>query len=190
MFMKPDICGYTHFRGSGVYSSDGGTSAASPVVAGLIAAFRSRFQYNPRDYRTSPAAIRNLLTRTAEDRGSIGFDYDYGWGIANGKRLAGIRSLSVTQPTEKALSNIDELSDVEIGLDSIEGLDEVPETQDELEDVRTEQTETIVQQQDQLPEDLMGSIIGEYDPQTSMTTKQPVASQSPTKKSPKAEAEA
>ena len=130
MFMKPDLCGYTHFRGSGVYPADGGTSAATPVVAGLVAAFRSRFAYNPSDYRTSPAAMRNLLTRTAEDRGAIGFDFDYGWGIANGRRLALIRSLSVTQAEEEPAASIDEFEDVEALLDRIEGIEEISEPEE------------------------------------------------------------
>ncbi len=133
MYLKPDVCGYTHFRGSGVYSADGGTSAATPVVAGLVGAFRSRFPFRASDFRTSPAAIRNLLTRTAEDRGSVGFDFDYGWGIANGRRLALLRSLSVMQAQDEAATSIDELTDVEAILDRIEGLHEVEATFEEAE---------------------------------------------------------
>lgn len=104
--IKPDIASYTHFRGSGVYAADGGTSAATPVAAGVIAAFRTRFGYNPGDARTHSASIRNIVRRTAEDRGAIGFDFDYGWGIINGIRLAAIASLSVLTP-EDPVSNED-----------------------------------------------------------------------------------
>jgi subtilisin family serine protease len=58
---KPDVAGYTHFKGSGVYTADGGTSAATPVVAGVVAAVRSARPYNPADSTTSPAAIRSLV---------------------------------------------------------------------------------------------------------------------------------
>ncbi|TPV93456.1 MAG: serine protease [Myxococcales bacterium FL481] len=126
MHLKPDICGYTHFRGSGVYPADGGTSAAAPVVAGLVAALRSRFPYDPNDYRTSPAAMRNLITRTAEDRGAIGFDYHYGWGIANGRRMALLRSMSVLSSADEPAADINEFSAAERALESIDGLDEVP----------------------------------------------------------------
>lgn len=85
---KPDISGYTHFKGSGVYSADGGTSAASPVVAGVVAAVRSKLPYSPDRPGSSPAAIRNMVTKTAEDRGLVGYDYAYGWGIVNGCALA------------------------------------------------------------------------------------------------------
>ena len=85
---KPDVCGYTHFDGSGVFPADGGTSAATPVVAGLVAAFRSRFPSGP---DRTPAALRDLIRRTAENSGSDGFDDDHGFGIVNGARLAASR---------------------------------------------------------------------------------------------------
>jgi subtilisin family serine protease len=86
---KPDVCGYTHFRGSGVYAADSGTSAATPVVAGLVAALRTRRPYRPLLPATWPSAVRTFLIRSAIDKGSAGFDFAYGWGIVNGRRVAG-----------------------------------------------------------------------------------------------------
>jgi hypothetical protein len=86
--MKPDISGYTHFTGSGVYSADGGTSAACPVVSGVVAAVRTRRPYNPSDTSTFSAAIRNLLTSTATDLGTTGYDYLHGHGVVDGCALA------------------------------------------------------------------------------------------------------
>lgn len=80
---KPDICGYTHFSGSGVYPADGGTSAACPVVSGVVAAIRTLKPYNPSDSNSSPAAIRNLITSTALDLGASGYDYQYGHGVVD-----------------------------------------------------------------------------------------------------------
>lgn len=80
---KPDVCGYTHFQGSGVYSADGGTSAATPVVAGVVAAYRTRHPYSPGNPSVSPAAIRALLRSTASDLGTAGFDFDHGFGVVN-----------------------------------------------------------------------------------------------------------
>jgi hypothetical protein len=99
---KPDICGYTHFLGSGVYAADGGTSAATPVVAGVVAALRSKFPYQASNPRRSPAAVRNLVTRTAEDRGAVGFDFDHGWGIINGRRIALLSHLVVLDAVMEA----------------------------------------------------------------------------------------
>lgn len=84
---KPDISGYTHFMGSGVYAADGGTSAACPVVAGVVAAIRSNRPYNSDDADTSPAAIRSLVTSTAEDLGPTGYDYKHGYGVVDGSAL-------------------------------------------------------------------------------------------------------
>ncbi|NUR84280.1 MAG: S8 family serine peptidase [Nonomuraea sp.] len=79
---KPDVCGYTHFSGSKAFGDDepdSGTSAATPVVAGLVAAVRSKWPST----RLSSSQLRALLRRTAEDRSDVGFDYDYGYGIVD-----------------------------------------------------------------------------------------------------------
>jgi len=85
---KPDVCGYTHFRGSGVYSADGGTSAATPVVTGLVGAYRSRIPFQPGNPAASPEAVRNLLRSTAQDLGQAGFDFNFGFGVVDGCRIA------------------------------------------------------------------------------------------------------
>jgi subtilisin family serine protease len=74
---KPDMCGYTHFKGSDVYPADGGTSAACPVLAGFVAAARSKHPAT----KLAPAQLRALLYKTAVDLGGTGYDYDYGWGV-------------------------------------------------------------------------------------------------------------
>jgi subtilisin family serine protease len=76
---KPDICAYTHFKGSEVFgagSADSGTSAACPVAAGVVAAIRTRHGHST----LPPAQLRTLIAKTATDLGGVGFDYDYGWG--------------------------------------------------------------------------------------------------------------
>ncbi len=77
---KPDLCTYTHFAGSKAFgegSPDSGTSAACPVAAGVVAAIRTRWPAA----KLSPAQLRTLLRRTADDRSDVGFDYDYGYGV-------------------------------------------------------------------------------------------------------------
>jgi subtilisin family serine protease len=73
---KPDLCGYSHFEGSGVYAADSGTSASCPVVAGVVAAVRTRYPASS----LAPGQLRALLFRTAIDLGGHGYDHDYGWG--------------------------------------------------------------------------------------------------------------
>jgi subtilisin family serine protease len=81
---KPDLSAYTHFLGSGVYPNDGGTSAACPVAAGVVAAVREKYPSSA----LSPAELRALLFKTAEDLGGTGFDHDFGWGVIDGTALA------------------------------------------------------------------------------------------------------
>ena len=81
---KPDLSAYTHFKGSGVYPADGGTSAACPVAAGVVAAVREKYPSSV----LSPAELRALLFKTAEDLGGTGFDHDFGWGVIDAQRLA------------------------------------------------------------------------------------------------------
>jgi subtilisin family serine protease len=76
---KPDIAAYSHFKGSGVYEADSGTSAASPVAAGVAAALRQKLL--PRRY--PPARLKGLLQRTARDLGGAGWDYDFGYGVVD-----------------------------------------------------------------------------------------------------------
>jgi subtilisin family serine protease len=89
---KPDLAVYTHFKGSGVYAPDpdGGTSAACPVLAGVVAAVRTKY----RPSRLSPASLRSLLFKTADDLGKVGFDYNHGWGtVHTGRLLAALQEV-------------------------------------------------------------------------------------------------
>ena len=85
---KPDLSGYTHFKGSKVYPADSGTSAATPVVAGVVAALRTQMSQDPTDPNTSPAAVRKILTTTANQTNNIGYSFDYDWGTVSGCNIA------------------------------------------------------------------------------------------------------
>ena len=80
---KPDVSTYTHFTGSGVYPQDGGTSAACPVAAGVVAAIRTHHSASA----LSPAELRTLIAKTSADLGGTGFDNDFGWGALDGEAL-------------------------------------------------------------------------------------------------------
>lgn len=84
--MKPDIAAYSHFKGSGVYPADGGTSAACPVAAGVVAALREKFTANT-DPAWDPHVLKALIQRTASPVNQIGFSYDLGFGIVNGTNV-------------------------------------------------------------------------------------------------------
>lgn len=74
---KPDICGITHF--TGFFNSDSGTSAACPVVAGLVALMK---QAKP---SATQEKIKASLKATAKDIGPGGWDQHSGSGIVQGK---------------------------------------------------------------------------------------------------------
>ncbi|NUP26408.1 MAG: S8 family serine peptidase [Nocardia sp.] len=83
---KPDLCAYSHFLGSTAFGADApdtGTSTACPVLAGVVAAFRTRWSAT----EVPPARLRELLRTTAADGAAAGFDYDYGYGIAEPRAL-------------------------------------------------------------------------------------------------------
>ncbi len=74
---KPDLAAFSHFRGSGVWTADSGTSAASPVAAGVAAALRQKVSTK----RLAPAQLKGLLQRTARDLEGNGWDFDMGYGV-------------------------------------------------------------------------------------------------------------
>jgi hypothetical protein len=80
---KPDVACFTHFAGSGVYPADGGTSAATPVATGVVAAIRRLYPASV----LPPADLRDLLRQTAERQGGGAFDYDYGYGVIDVQAL-------------------------------------------------------------------------------------------------------
>jgi hypothetical protein len=74
---KPDIAGFSHFSGSGVYPADTGTSAACPVAAGVVAALRSKTSI--RDL--APATIKGSLLRSARRINGAGWNPQIGAGV-------------------------------------------------------------------------------------------------------------
>src|SRR6185503_10959744 len=81
---KPDFCSVTHFAGyfprvNPAHASDGGTSAATPIAAGVIALFK---QCKP---TLTHDEAKNALKGTARDIGPTGWDQHSGSGIINAK---------------------------------------------------------------------------------------------------------
>lgn len=70
---KPDFCGISHF--TGYHTSDSGTSAATPIVAGVVALFK---QAKP---GVTQDQVKQALKASAKDIGPSGFDTHSGAGI-------------------------------------------------------------------------------------------------------------
>ena len=90
---KPDLAAYSHFKGSGVYNVDSGTSAASPVAAGVAAAIRQSASVR----KLASAQLKGLLQRTARDLERRGWDYNMGYGVIDA--AAAVKALGL-KPTE------------------------------------------------------------------------------------------
>lgn len=74
---KPDFCSISHFQG--YFASDSGTSAATPILAGVVALMRGA------NSSLTQAQAKDCLKATAKDIGPIGFDQHSGAGIVQAK---------------------------------------------------------------------------------------------------------
>ncbi len=77
---KPDLCCYTHFLGPDRKLFHG-TSAAAPLVSGLVAAVRERYAPDA----LPPAELREILRRAAARSGPGAHALDRGAGIVTGE---------------------------------------------------------------------------------------------------------
>nr|AGC72812.1 hypothetical protein [uncultured bacterium A1Q1_fos_485] len=75
--LKPDFCSVTHF--TGFFNSDSGTSAATPIAAGVTALLK---QANP---GLAPGQLKTILQKTTKGIGPAGWDQHSGYGILRAK---------------------------------------------------------------------------------------------------------
>jgi hypothetical protein len=78
--LNPDVVAPTDVlstRLNGGYSIFGMTSAAAPHVAGLAALLLSYYNPDPNKPDLTPAQVKEIIEKTADDRGSLGYDQDY-----------------------------------------------------------------------------------------------------------------
>jgi serine protease AprX len=75
---KPDFCSITHFLG--YFNSDSGTSAATPIAAGVAALLKQAAPH------AKQAQVKAAMQSTAKDIGASGWDQHSGSGILQGKK--------------------------------------------------------------------------------------------------------
>jgi serine protease AprX len=95
--IKPDIAAAGVGISSTVIASDNsygvlsGTSMAAPAISGLVALLQNHFNnLNPSKYMKA-SMVRGLICHSAKEAGSgAGPDYEFGWGLADGKKASQI----------------------------------------------------------------------------------------------------
>jgi subtilisin family serine protease len=91
---KPDFCSITHFKAY-YDDADSGTSAATPIAAGVVALLK---QANP---ALTQDQARELLKNTAKDIGSTGPDPYAGFGIIQPKAAYDKMGVKTTATTKQ-----------------------------------------------------------------------------------------
>ncbi|MBM3918906.1 MAG: hypothetical protein FJ344_05310 [Sphingomonadales bacterium] len=85
--IKPDICsnGYNQLSTApnNTYQTGGGTSAASPGVAGIFAQLSHAYRSLNSNAVPPTALLKACMLNTAEDLGNAGPDFRFGWGRVN-----------------------------------------------------------------------------------------------------------
>ncbi|MCX7005491.1 MAG: S8 family serine peptidase [bacterium] len=115
--IKPDVVGNgvdlysTHNAGNAAYATAGGTSMSSPNVCGTAALLLEYFRRFGNEPRAS--TMKALLIHTADDIGTAGPDYAYGWGLVNGWAAADLiagdhRGMGVTHIREALRTDADD----------------------------------------------------------------------------------
>ncbi len=99
---KPDVCGATHFKG--YFSSDTGTSAANPTVAGIAALLKSA---KP---DLTPEEVKKCLQTTARNICRPGWDVYSGYGVVDARAaLDCIRPIDIAKCCDMLSKKLDKL---------------------------------------------------------------------------------
>lgn len=88
--IKPDISangtGQISINANNTYQTGGGTSAASPGIAGLAAQMYQGYRALNNGNDPESGLIKAALLNTAKDLGNVGPDFTFGWGRVNAHR--------------------------------------------------------------------------------------------------------
>ncbi len=92
--IKPDISAHGTAQQTTApnnsYQSGGGTSAASPGIAGVSAMLYQAYKENNGGVEPPSSLIKSILLNTADDLGRSGPDYEFGWGRVNANRAVNV----------------------------------------------------------------------------------------------------
>ncbi len=110
--IKPDICANGKDQmstdGPNAYQVGGGTSAAAPGIAGILAQLYHAYRDMNGSVNPESPLLKACLLNSARDLGNPGPDYTYGWGRVNALRA--FRILQYTQFLKDSVDQDDSLS--------------------------------------------------------------------------------
>lgn len=110
--IKPDICsnGYNQLSTApnNTYQTGGGTSAASPGVAGIFAQLSHAYRSLNNNAVPPTALLKACMLNTAEDLGNAGPDFRFGWGRVNA--LKALKTMETNRYATGLLSQNDSAS--------------------------------------------------------------------------------
>lgn len=106
--IKPDVVAngaslYSCFTNN-TYGYMSGTSMSTPSAAGLAQQLAGYYETRFPGQAMRASTLKGLLIHTADDRGTVGPDYAYGWGLLNGKAAADVIASVSTNPFAPRLS--------------------------------------------------------------------------------------
>ncbi len=88
--LKPDLTAHGQGQRSATHDNDyqtfGGTSAAAPGVAGVLAQLTQAYKEHFNGEQPPAALLKAVLLNTAGDMGHVGPDFRFGWGLVNAWR--------------------------------------------------------------------------------------------------------
>ena len=88
--IKPDIAAHGNYQMStsanNGYSAGSGTSAAAPGITGVLAQLYQAYREFNGGSNPNSGLMKAAMLNTAQDKGNVGPDYVYGWGIVNAYR--------------------------------------------------------------------------------------------------------
>ena len=110
--IKPDLVanGYSLYSsyssGTASYAYSSGTSMAAPNATGTAQLLLSLYtSMKPGEYMRA-STLKGLLIHTADDLGTAGPDYKFGWGLVNAKAAADLICTAATNPASRRFSKI------------------------------------------------------------------------------------
>ncbi|MEP6794082.1 MAG: S8 family serine peptidase, partial [Saprospiraceae bacterium] len=105
--LKPEVVAYGAARFStfpnNTYTSNSGTSFSSPATMGMAALLYQRYRQLHNDSLPDAALIKNVICNGADDLGTTGPDYTYGFG-----RINGVRSVEILESNHYASVSVND----------------------------------------------------------------------------------